>query len=60
MKIRLAWWDRLIRWVVSFILLAWFFAGGHWWGLWIGVWLLATASWGWDPLYAFMGIKTSD
>jgi hypothetical protein len=58
MKVNLALWDRIVRWLVSVFLLVWAFAGGASWAYLMGLLLLATSAWGWCPFYVLLGIKT--
>jgi hypothetical protein len=58
MKINLAFWDRLLRFIFGFLFLTWALAGGPWWAY-FGLYLIITASWGLCPLYAFLKIKTA-
>lgn len=57
MKCNLAQWDRFIRFTLAILMLTYFFAGGPGWML-LGLYLLITAAWGFDPLYAFWGFRT--
>jgi hypothetical protein len=57
MKINLAFWDRFLRYILGFTLLLWAFLGGPLWS-WVGLILLGTASWGFCPFYALLGIKS--
>lgn len=57
MKINLALWDRLIRYVLGFLLLLWALMGGPLWS-WFGLVLIVTASWGICPFYVVIGFKT--
>lgn len=57
MKCNLAVWDRTIRFTLSILMLTYFFAGGPSWML-VGLYLLSTTAWGFDPLYSFWGIRT--
>lgn len=58
MKVNLARWDRGLRYGSGFWLTLWAAAGGPWW-CWIGVYLIATASWGLCPLYVAFNIRTA-
>jgi len=58
MKINLATWDRILRYALGFLLCIWVFAGGAAWGY-IGVYLLATAAWGIDPIYVYFRVRTA-
>jgi Na+-driven multidrug efflux pump len=57
MKCNLAQWDRLIRFILAVLMLTYFFAGGPNWML-LGLYFLMTTAWGFDPLYAFWGLRT--
>lgn len=57
MKVNLARWDRALRYGFGFLLTLWAAAGGPWWA-WIGIYLIATASWGLCPLYVSLNIRT--
>lgn len=57
MKCNLALWDRFIRIILALGLLTYAFAGGPTW-MYVGLFPLLTAAWGFDPLYAFFGIRT--
>lgn len=58
MKINLALWERIIRFILGLVLSTWAFAGGPWW-TYFGVYLIMTASWGFCPLYSFFKIRTA-
>ena len=58
MKVNLAWWDRVTRWLGSFFLLSWAFAGGANWAYVLGLLLLITSAWGWCPIYGLLGLRT--
>lgn len=57
MKINLARWDRVIRYFLGFFLTLWAAAGGPWW-CWIGVYLIASSSWGLCPIYTALNVRT--
>ncbi len=57
MRCNLARWDRMIRYIVGFLLTFYAFLGGPFW-TYIGIYLLATAAWGFSPLYAFLNWRT--
>jgi len=57
MKINLAFWDRLIRYALGFLLFVWALVGGPTWS-WFGLVLIATAAWGICPVYVILGFKT--
>lgn len=54
----MALWDRLIRFVLSVLILAYAVAGGPFWFWILGVYGLMTSGWGLCPAYAFFRIKT--
>ena len=58
MKINLALWDRILRFVFGVLLTGWAVAGGPWWAY-VGVYLLLTSGWGLDPLYSIFRIRTA-
>ncbi|MFP5520585.1 MAG: DUF2892 domain-containing protein [Bdellovibrionia bacterium] len=57
MRCNLANWDRFLRFLISLIMLTYVFAGGPAW-MYVGLFFLFTAAWGFDPIYAMLGIKT--
>ena len=57
MKINMAFWDRIVRALAGTVLLAWAVAGGPWWAY-LGLGLLATASWRFCPIYALLRTST--
>jgi hypothetical protein len=57
MKINLATWDRILRYMLGMILSTWAVAGGPWW-CYSGLYLLVTASWGLCPVYGLLKIRT--
>ncbi|MFN7730047.1 MAG: DUF2892 domain-containing protein [Bdellovibrio sp.] len=57
MKINLATWDRILRYLLGMILSTWAVAGGPWW-CYAGLYLLVTASWGLCPIYGLLKIRT--
>ena len=50
-------WDRILRLFLGTALLAWAVAGGPWWAY-LGLVLLATAAWRFDPIYAIFRLST--
>lgn len=58
MKINLAIWDRVIRFIFGVMGLSWAISGGPWWAY-AGSYLILTASWGICPVYAFFKIRTA-
>lgn len=57
MRCNVALWDRILRWVLGFLLTAYAIAGGPFWAY-IGLYGLLTAAWGLCPVYAFLRIRT--
>ena len=57
MKINLAGWDRLLRYVFGIAGTSWAAAGGPFWS-WLSIYLLLTAGWGLCPIYVFLKIQT--
>ncbi|MBX2993877.1 MAG: DUF2892 domain-containing protein [Bdellovibrionaceae bacterium] len=57
MKINLALWDRILRYLLGVVLSTWAVAGGPWWCF-FGLYLLITAAWGLCPLYGLMKFRT--
>lgn len=51
-------WDRLLRFVLSILILVYAIAGGPFWFYIVGIYLLVTAAWGLCPLYAYFRIGT--
>jgi hypothetical protein len=58
MKINLALWDRILRFVFGIILTGWAVAGGPW-PAFFGVYLILTSGWGLCPLYGIFRIRTA-
>lgn len=58
MRINLAIWDRVLRFIFGVILTAWAVAGGPFWAF-GGAYLVLTASWGICPIYSFFRIRTA-
>jgi hypothetical protein len=54
MRCNLAQWDRWLRGISGFALVAWAAAGGASWG-WIGLYLLATSAWRLCPVAGLFG-----
>jgi len=54
MKKNMAFWDRSVRYLLGLGLLTWAMVGGPFWGY-FGLYPLATASWGFCPLYLILG-----
>ena len=57
MRINLAVWDRVIRAIIGTALSGWAIAGGPLWAF-VGVLIIATAAWRFDPIYALFGFTT--
>lgn len=56
-EINMAVWDRVLRLLIGSLLVAWGVAGGPWWAY-VGLALLATAAWRFDPVYAALRTGT--
>jgi hypothetical protein len=57
MKINMALWDRVLRFVFGILLAGWAVAGGPWWGY-FGFYMIVTSGWGLCPLYGVFKVKT--
>jgi hypothetical protein len=57
MQMNIATWDRIIRLIIGVIFLAWAIAGGPVWAY-LGLALIATGSWRFDPFYAIFRTGT--
>lgn len=57
MHINIATWDRILRTIVGVLLFAWAIAGGPLWAY-LGLVLIATAAWRFDPFYAIFRTGT--
>ncbi len=57
MKINLAMWDRILRFILGIVLSTWAVAGGPWWSF-VGIYLILSASWGLCPVYGIFKIRT--
>jgi hypothetical protein len=57
MHINIATWDRILRMIIGVVLFAWAIAGGPIWAY-LGLALIATAAWRFDPFYAIFRIGT--
>jgi Protein of unknown function (DUF2892) len=51
-------WDRVLRFILSVLLLTYAIAGGPFWFYILGLYLLLTASWGLCLFYAYFRIRT--
>lgn len=58
MKINLAMWDRILRFIFGVLGTSWAAAGGPWWAY-FGVYMILSASWGLCPLYSVFKIRTA-
>jgi hypothetical protein len=58
MRVNLAPWDRILRGLLGFLLSSYFFAGGPPWAA-LGLYLIATSSFGWCLIYALFRIRTA-
>ena len=58
MRVNLALWDRWLRGVLGFLFVVLVQSGGPGW-MWIGVYFIMTAAWGWCPLYGLMRWRTA-
>ena len=56
MKKNILRWDRFARFGLGVFMLAWAFAGGPAWAN-IGLYFLATGSWGYCPIYSLMNYQ---
>lgn len=57
MKCNLATWDRILRFLIGVLALSYAIAGGPPW-LFLGIYFIFTAAWGFCALYAFFRIQT--
>ena len=57
MKINVALWDRALRYILGLLFVTWAIAGGPWWSY-LGLYLVASASWGICPIYLIAGFQT--
>jgi hypothetical protein len=57
MKINVALWDRILRFIFGVIFTSWAVAGGPWWSY-SGVYLILSSSWAWCAFYAYFKIRT--
>ena len=58
MKINLAMWDRILRFIFGVLLAGWAIAGGPWWAY-VGIYMVITSAWGLDPIYSIFRIRTA-
>ena len=58
MKCNLGNWDRLARLIFGTLLTTWAFMGGPWWTF-AGLYLIASGSWRFCPIYASLGLGTN-
>ena len=59
MKKNVVWWDRLIRFIIGVFMVAWGVAGGPSWAY-LGLYFLASASWGYCPFYSLINYQPFD
>ncbi len=59
MKINLAPWDRVLRFIFGVLATGWVIAGGPLWAY-GGVYLIITSGWGLDPIYSILRIRTAN
>lgn len=57
MRINLAVWDSVIRILIGTLVTAWAIAGGPLWAY-LGLALIGTGAWRFDPFYALFRIST--
>lgn len=57
MKVNVATWDRLLRYLFGILGLSWAIAGGPFWAF-LAVYLIVTAGWGICPVYGILKIQT--
>lgn len=57
MKINLAIWDRVLRFLIGTILNIWAFAGGPWW-TYFGIYLVMSSGWGYCFFYWLFKIRS--
>ncbi len=57
MKCNIAFWDRVLRFILGIMLTTWAFLGGPLW-CWLGIYFLFTAAWGYCVFYAYFRIQT--
>lgn len=58
MRVNLALWDRILRYLIGFIFTAWAVAGGPWWAF-SGVYFILSASWGFCIVYGMFKLRTA-
>ena len=56
MKKNIRRWDRFLRFFFGVSLIAWAIAGGPGWGY-LGLYFLATGSWGYCPVYSLINYQ---
>ena len=49
-------WDRFFRFFAGVLIVAWAIAGGPVWGY-LGLYLLASGSWGYCPIYSLLNYQ---
>jgi hypothetical protein len=55
----LRWWERVFRFALGILLIAWAIAGGPWWTF-AGLYPLASAAWGFCPFYWLLRVSPSE
>ena len=58
MRINLAMWDRILRFVIGVIMGIWALAGGPFWAM-TGFYLITTSAWGYDPVYSLLKLSSA-
>ena len=51
-------WDRIIRSIFGILFTIWAIIGGPWW-TWVGVYLIASAAWGYCIVYSMIKFRTA-
>jgi hypothetical protein len=57
MRINLALWDRIFRFIIGILMGTWAVAGGPFWAF-MGFYLILTCAWGFDPIYSILKISS--
>jgi len=57
MKMNMALWDRILRFIFGVILTSWALSGGPWWGY-VGIYMILSSGWGLCLAYSFFKIRT--
>ncbi|MEK6774717.1 MAG: DUF2892 domain-containing protein [Bdellovibrionota bacterium] len=58
MKCNIAFWDRILRFIIGVLLLFYAIAGGPFWGY-FGLYLIFSSAWGLCFIYSLLKIQTS-